>query len=149
MSNAIYIELSAGVRYWDDGKINGEDDADGSRTPFKKDDRWCPVIRLADGVVIDWPVGTVARIHYKVCDDGQYWLLDESKNRIGEWAGYYVPDDFLCPNENGYGDYIILKIDENGAIEGWKQPEIDWVCDCDDEDSEQSKWKLIAAQGAA
>lgn len=30
----------------------------------------------------------------------------------------YVPDT-LCPKESGYGDYIIMDIDENGMISDW------------------------------
>jgi len=32
----------------------------------------------------------------------------------------YVPE-IMCPKENGYGDYIIMIVDENGKIENWKQ----------------------------
>lgn len=27
----------------------------------------------------------------------------------------------MCPKENGYGDYIIMNIDENGFIQGWEK----------------------------
>jgi len=147
-ANPVYLEVDAGVRYWEDGSINGVPDEDGSRTPFKKGDAWCPVVRLSDGVVMDWPAETVAGVHYKVCDAGVYWLLDENKNRIGKWGGYYVPDEFLSPKGSGYGDYIILTIGEHGHIEGWRCPHIDWACGCDDEDDEQSKWKRIANTAA-
>ena len=50
-----YIEASAGVRYWEDATINGKDDTDGTLTPLRTGTNWCPVIRLADGVVMDWP----------------------------------------------------------------------------------------------
>lgn len=136
-----YIEVSAGVRYWEDATINGADDLAGTMTPFRKGDNWCPVIRLGDGLVMDWPAGMEAYIHFKVCDDGEYWLLDEGRQRIAKWAGFYVPDDFLCPGENGSGDYIILTIGADGIIEGWGQPEIRFVCDCDDED--QYGWLAI------
>lgn len=132
---ATYIECSAGVRYWEDATINGIEDASGTLTPFKKNDRWCPIIRLEDGFVLDWPIGTVADIHFKVCDDGEYWVLDEEKKRIGKWSGYYVPNDFLCHGDNGYGDYIILKISADGFIEKWVQPKVTFVsADGDDED---------------
>ena len=26
----------------------------------------------------------------------------------------------MCINDNGYGDYIIMTVDENGVIEDWK-----------------------------
>jgi len=124
MMDEKYIEVSAGVRYWDDSSINGQEDADGTLTPFRKGDAWCPVIRLSDGLVMDWPVGMTADIHFKVCDAGEYWLLDESMKRVAKWAGFYVPDDFLCHGDNGYGDYIIFKIESDGHIAKWRVPEI-------------------------
>ena len=72
-----YIEVSAQVRYWEDATINGTTDTDGTLAPMRKDDCWAPVIRLADGMVMDWPQGTTADVHFKVCDAGEYWLLDD------------------------------------------------------------------------
>jgi hypothetical protein len=123
MNKARYIEVSAGVRYWEDATLNGVEDSEG-KIPFRNGDLWEPVIELATGRVMNWPEGTEADIHYKVCDDGEYWLLDESKNRIAKWRGHYVPDDILVVNDNGYGDYIIFKIGVDGVIIGWKAPEI-------------------------
>ncbi|WP_301886076.1 hypothetical protein [Pseudomonas aeruginosa] len=79
---ATYIEVSAEVRYWEDSKINGVEDENGTLTPFRSGDLWCPVIRLEDGTVMDWPAGMVADFHFKVCDAGQYWLLDDSRKRV-------------------------------------------------------------------
>lgn len=69
-----YIEVSAGVRYWEDASVNGAEDTEGSLIPFRKGDNWEPVIRLADGMVMEWPQGTTADVHFKVCDAGEYWL---------------------------------------------------------------------------
>ena len=142
MSKPAFIEVSAGVRYWEDATINGADDEDGTLTPFRKEDNWCPVIRLDDGVVMDWPAGMEASIHFKVCDDGDYWLLDADRDRIAKWGGYYVPDDFLCPGENGFGDYIILKIDGAGRIAKWREPAIVWAR----REGDQQGWARIAAK---
>lgn len=139
MKKAEFLEVDAGVRYWEGAEINGISDVNGTLTPFKKGDGWCPVIRLADGQVIDWPNGIEADIYFKVCDAGKYWLLDENKNRIGEWGGYYVPNDFLCHGGNGYGDYIILKIDKTGLIQKWAKPYIEW----DDLEDGECSWKKI------
>jgi hypothetical protein len=147
--NPVYIEVSAGVRYWEDATINGVTDDEGKLTPFKKGDCWCPVIRLDYGQVMDWPLGTIATIHFKVCDAGEYWLLDEAKQRIAKWGGFYVPNDFLCPGDNGYGDYIIMKIDAEGFIKKWTNPAIEFSCDCDEEDESQHLWKKLAQEGGA
>lgn len=144
---AAYIEVSAEVRYWEDATINGKEDTDGTLTPLRTGDNWRPVIRLSDGVVMDWPTGTTADIHFKVCDAGEYWLLDEHRQRIAKWGGYYVPDDFLCHGDEGYGDYIILTIASDGAITGWKLPKIEWACSCGDEDEARSRWQRINAEG--
>lgn len=122
MSN-LYIKVRAGVRYWEDATVNGEEDGDGSRVPFRVRDDWCPVIGLGDGVIVDWPAGTTADIHYKVCDDGDYWVTDATGVLLRKWGGYYVPD-VLCPEENGYGDYIILHVDGDGRIRNWRAPDL-------------------------
>lgn len=135
--NATHIEVSAAVRYWEDAEVNGvEDTEDGALIPCKVDPAWCPVIRLADGVIEGWPVGTRADVHYKVCDQGEYWLRDADGNRIARWNGHYVPDDFLCHGDRGYGDYIIMKIDGGGMIEKWRTPVI-----------HESEWQLVARAG--
>ena len=136
-----YIELSAGVRYWEDATVNGVEDSDGTLVPFRNGENWCPVIRLSDGMVMDWPQGTTADIHYKVCDAGEYWLQDANRKRVAKWTGYYVPDAFLCHGDNGYGDYIIFKVGADGLIEKWKMPEIRMVCACHNDD--QTGWAAI------
>lgn len=131
LSLSTFIELRAGARYWDDAKLNGENDVDG-KIPFRQDDYWCPIIDLSTGTVVGWPEGLTASIHYKVCDDGEYWLLNRDMERIAQWADYYVPNSILCVNDNGYGDYIIFTIQENGTIAHWKEPTLI-----------ESEWNLI------
>lgn len=120
-----YIEVRAEVRYWEDATVNGVEDSDGSLVPLRDGYLWAPVIRLCDGAVMDWPASTEASIHYKVCDQGEYWLLDEARNRVAKWASYYVPDEFLCHGDDGYGDYIIFRVGADGKIENWRTPGID------------------------
>lgn len=134
LDNAKYIEVTAFARYWEDAKLNGEEDSDG-KMPLRKGDCWCPTIDLNTGEVLNWPKGNTAKVHYKVCDAGEYWLLDETKNRILQWKGYYVPDSILCIKDKGYGDYIIFSINENGFIENWKNPYLD-----------EDDWKLIETE---
>ncbi len=122
--DAKYIEVSAEVRYWEDAEVNGVEDAAGSLIPFRRGDLWCPIIRLTDGAIMGWPKGTTALVHYKVCDQGEYWLLDHDQNRIARYKGDYVPDNFLCHGDKGYGDYIIFKVAEDGKIIDWNEPAI-------------------------
>jgi hypothetical protein len=123
MENAKYFEAEAGVRYWEDARVNGIEDDDGSRIPCRVGDAWCPTIELATGQIVGWPSGATADIHYKVCDDGRYWLLDADGKRIAERDGY-VPSAFLCHGDNGYGDYIILTIGPDGRIADYESPDI-------------------------
>jgi len=139
---ATYLEVCAQVRYWEDATVNGAEDTDGTLIPARVNESWRPVIRLADGLVMDWPQGTTADIHYKVCDAGEYWLLDDERKRVAKWAGFYVPGDFLCHGDNGYGDYIIFKVSADGLIEKYRAPEVTMNCGCDEDD--QFGWAAVA-----
>ena len=72
------------------------------------------------GVILNWKIGTVADVHFKVCDDGKYHLLDENDNIVSSIIDDYVPK-ILDIHGESYGDYIIMKIDENGFIEKWNK----------------------------
>ena len=112
------LHVEAGVRYWEDSEVNGIEDTDGNLIPFRKGDYWCPVIDIDLGQIRDWPIGMTADIHYKVCDDGGYQIQDADGNIIITKEGY-VPDT-LAPESDGYGDYIIMKVDDLGCIANWK-----------------------------
>lgn len=124
MLTATYLEVDAGVRYWEDGFIDGVEDAEG-KMPFRNGDGWKPVIDLATGYILDWPQGVSANIHYKVCDAGLYYLQDAAHRRVAQWRGHYVPDQFLCVGQSGFGDYIIFSIEDDGHIRGWTRPYLD------------------------
>jgi hypothetical protein len=117
-----YLRALCDVRYWEDTKVNGIEDTNGDLIPCRDSDLhgdyWGPVIDLETGTIQDWPIGTTADVHYKVCDAGIYQLLDADKNVVKEIDGYVIK--MMCPKDNGYGDYVIMKIDENGVIDGWK-----------------------------
>lgn len=49
-----------------------------------------------------------------------------------------MPDDFLCHGDQGYGDYIIMKINENGMIQGWGKPVIEIA-----KDDKSRGWKEL------
>jgi hypothetical protein len=117
-----YLRVSAGVRYWEDAEVDGVEDLDGSLIPHRQGDRWYPLIDIDTGIIEDWPKGITASLHYKVCDDGIYTLLGPREagtmDIINVYNGY-VPS-ILCPEESGHGDYIIMEIDGEGRIKGWK-----------------------------
>lgn len=112
------LHVEAGVRYWEDATVNGVEDKTGDLIPCKEGDLWKPVIDLELGKILNWKQGTTADIHYKVCDAGSYYLKDESGETVLSIEQDYVPS-LLCPAENGYGDYIIMKVDEFGQIHNW------------------------------
>jgi len=110
--------VDAGVRYWEDAEVNGVDDENGDLIPCRDGDSWKPIIDLETDIIANWKQGVTADIHYKVCDDGTYKLLDADGNEVVSIDGY-VPD-IMCPIGEGFGDYIIMKVDENGQIGSWK-----------------------------
>jgi len=124
LEKAKLLVVEAAVRYWEDAKVNGIEDSDGTRIPLRNGELWKPVIELSTGRILDWPEGMEAHIHYKVCDEGEYWLADADGNRIAKWKDYYVPDHFLCVDCEGWGDYIILDVGQDGLIKEWKQPTV-------------------------
>lgn len=133
----IYLKVDAGIRYWNDAKVNGVEDTDCDETnsaptmpcaEFVGDQklvlrgydwRWRPLIDIENGIIVNWKQGTTANIHYKVCDDFQCDILDGNKEVIASHDGY-VPD-VMCPADEGYGDYIIMNIDEDGFIQNWNK----------------------------
>ena len=115
------LEVKADVRYWEDSEFNGENDTEGGElVPCKIGSLWCPIIDIDNGIITNWKHGVKAEIHYKVVDNGSYYLKDSNGNVIASIEQDYVPK-ILCPKGNGYGDYIIMDVDENGKISNWKQ----------------------------
>lgn len=125
-----YLEIRAGVRYWEDATVNGKEDVDGSLVPCRDGVLWCPTIVLDTGEILGWPSGTTASIHYKVCDSGEYYLLDSNRDRISRCNSWYVPSGIICPKKESFGDYIILEVDNEGCIVDWRKPDLskeEWV----------------------
>lgn len=112
-----YLKAECSVRYWEDGEVNGVEDTNGELIPLRIKDTWCPIIDLTTGIIENWPEGTTADVHYKVCDDGRYSLLDAEKNVVREIDGY-VPK-IMSPGGSGHGDYVIMTISADGKIVNW------------------------------
>lgn len=110
-----YLRIDARVRYQEDAYINGvqeEPRPAPSRMPGMDGDMWRIVIDLDLCRVAYWPEGTVAKIHYKVCDEGIYELWDAEGRVIERHCGY-VPRSV---SPDGFGDYIMLIINEIGRV---------------------------------
>lgn len=112
-----YLRASCGVRYWEDATVDGVDDENGDLIPCREGDYWKPLIDLQSGQIVNWKKGVSAQIHYKVCDDGTYALLDENYKEIVSITDY-VPS-IMSPKESGYGDYVIMDVNEDGFIQNW------------------------------
>lgn len=119
------ISIICRPRYFEDSLVSKEneyfelEDHDGDLIPCVNiiNDRkhWIPLIDIDTGKILNWEVGKSAKIHYKVCDAGDYLITSNeiSFRKIG-----YVPD-FLSINSEEYGDYMIFNVDRNGFIENW------------------------------
>ena len=136
------IKVQAGVRYYEDGAIwineDWQDDVEGNETKPNMpccvlqengEYTWNPIIDVEKGKIINWEHGVTAQIHYKVCDECHIDYFVDNKfvcNNEEE----YVPD-FLCTTGEGFGDYIIMEVKEDGTIVNWtnqnKREFNDWV----------------------
>ena len=125
-----YLWVDVEPRFWCDCEVNGvindDEEWNGDGIPCKNGDRWQPKIDLENGQIVNWEIGTTMKTYFKVCD-GTYTLTDENNFTVIEKDGY-VPD-VLDPYDDGFGDYIILKIDENGFIDKFNPNLSDWEND--------------------
>jgi hypothetical protein len=113
------LKVRAVVRYWEDASVNGEVDTDGKLIPCREGNSWEPVIDIDTGQIINWEKGKTAKINYKICDMGSYYLKDDEGFTADCIENSYVPM-IMCPGGNGYGDYIIMNIFADGSIENWR-----------------------------
>ena len=106
--NITRLNMSVAVRY-------DEDDMPYD-APMREGDIWKATIDLDDKCVVLWPKGKTLEFDMKVCDQGTYTLFDDAGNQVLEIDNDYVPNNLLAGE---YGDYLELKIDENGVITNW------------------------------
>lgn len=129
LASATHIEVQADVRYWEDATVDGVEDTDGVLIPGRDAELpgspWHVRIELDGGRIEHWPEGTSADIHYKVCDQGLYWLTDAAGLRIARYRSSYVPDAYLSQGDAALGDYIVMRVDGSGSIEGFRRPVAD------------------------
>lgn len=113
------LRVKARVRYWEDSDVNGETDVKGDLIPCREGDYWKPEIDIQTGKILNWEHGKVADIHYKVVDQCGWEITDKSGNVVLSDEEQYVPIT-LSPKEEGYGDYMIMDIQQDGTIADWK-----------------------------
>lgn len=81
---AHYLEISAEVSYWEDANVNGVDDIHGTLIPLREGNLWAPVIRLSDGVILNWPHGISAF-------DDYITLSIDTTGTIENWREPVIP----------------------------------------------------------
>lgn len=113
-----YLKAEVGVRYWEDSSVDGVEDSEGDLIPCRDGEYWTPIIDVETGIIVNWDQGKTAKIHYKSCDDNVFTLLDSKQEPINSIEGYVI--DMMCPVGEGFGDYVIMHIDENGKIDKFK-----------------------------
>jgi hypothetical protein len=113
--NVTHVRVEIAVRY-DEEDIPND-------FPLRDGDMWNATIEIDTGKILNWPVGKSGDMHMKVCDEGSYFLLNEKGETIVSIEEDYVPNR-LIPGE--YGDYVELKINEEGIITNWpKSPSVE------------------------
>lgn len=109
------IKIDVAIRYEEEDIPND--------FPLRKGDMWSAIVEVDTGKILDWPIGRSGEMHMKVVDQGSYYLLDKEGNTVLSIEEDYVPHGIV---PGSYGDYIELKIDENGIITNWpKRPSIE------------------------
>ena len=127
-----FLKAIVPVRYWSDLVLNGKEcPENGEGFPCKDGDVWKPLIDVDSGKIVDWTKGVTAEVHIKVVDEGSYFLLDDNFKGVTEIKEDYVPK-MMCPKDNGYGDYVIMDILEDGTIKNWKVTFADFTEDEED-----------------
>lgn len=90
--------------------------------PLRDDELWSAVIDVDTGIIQDWPNGQSGEFYMKVCDSGEYYLMNGDAETVAEIKDY-VPHG-LIPGE--YGDYVNFKINSGGRINNWpKNPNLE------------------------
>lgn len=88
--------------------------------PLVSKGMWSGIISLKKHKLLNWKSGYGNLfLQAKVCDSGTYFLLDKNKEVICKITGY-VPNG-LIPDTDGCGDYIRLRINDDGTIENWPE----------------------------
>lgn len=105
------VRLELHVRY---GKEDMPDDF-----PLRQGDMWRATVNIDNGEIEGWPKGKSGSFFMKVCDEGSYYLLGEDGKQIAKREEDYVPHGVI-PGK--YGDYVEMKIDDNGIITNWPKP---------------------------
>ena len=88
--------------------------------PLVSKGMWSGIIDLKTHRLLNWkPEYGDLYFQAKICDSGTYFLLDKDKKAICKIADY-VPNG-LIPEADDCGDYIRLRINNDGTIKNWSE----------------------------
>lgn len=111
------VELKTVIIEFPPRYIGDSDDDDFSPgTPMLQDGIWKASVDIDTGKIEGWPPGQSSEFFCKVCDKGTYTLIDDNGGVVASIDENYVPNN-LIPGE--YGDYISMKINDEGVITNW------------------------------
>jgi len=119
-----YLKVVANPRYLEDTYLNGKEDKEGEICIYDNDKQILDfVIDMVEGKILNWNNTQGAKIHYKIADEGKYYLIEYISQHMysikKEYSSYYVVDELLAIDRNGYGDYMIMEVDKNGYIKNY------------------------------
>jgi hypothetical protein len=115
------LRIKAWVRFYEDSEINGVDDINEEMFGINQTSKmWEIDIDLENNSIIGWN-GVEAKINYKVCDAGEYFLIDTETNEKKQYVDDYVPDCISHEDDGSYGDYIIFSVNTKGEISSYDE----------------------------
>ena len=131
---ACLIDVDAHIRYPED--ISFEQDGnwrdcneDNPKCPCMDGHQWRPIININTGKIINWDAPIKCHVFAKVCDEFKCNIKGLNGEDLITYEGY-VPS-FMAIEDEGYGDYIDMIVEEDGTIKDWyfSQGHIDELID--------------------
>lgn len=118
-AEATAIRCTLPIRYEEDLEELGDDFPGLSGKSLALD------LDIDTATVRNWPAGRTASLHLKVVDEGSYELLAGDGTVLASCRDDYVPS--CIPSE--WGDYVVMSIEEDGRISGWRPCAVDIAAD--------------------
>lgn len=116
------LEIDAHMRYLEDTTYcyDGEwvnCNENDSECPCTEGHQWKPIIDVNTGHILNWSTDKKFWVFGKVCDEFKCKVKGIDDEVLIDYEGY-VPS-FMAIEDNGYGDYIDMIVEEDGTIKDW------------------------------
>jgi hypothetical protein len=137
-----YLKIEANPRYLEDTYLNEKEDEKGEICIYDNTTGMLDfIIDMVEGKILGWDNTQEAKIHYKIVDEGKYYLIEYIAQYMyvirKEYYSCYVVDELLVINDKGYGDYMIMEVDKDGYIKNY--PSYDMLIDFL---NDNEKWEI-------